>query len=327
MNIERNALNVSSDATTSGVSWAAVLAGAAAAAALALILLVLGVGLGFSTISPWSNKGLSASAIGASTIMWLILTQIAASGVGGYLAGRLRIKWAAVHNDEVYFRDTAHGLLAWAIASLVAAAMLGTVVGNVVSSTASTAVGVVGAVGTAMEGGRPTTPSPATADRRNDEAETGYIGYTVDSLFRPGPSATAGGTAASANDGSIAATSNGMDNSTRLEVARIFANALRMNSLPDADQQYLAQLVSQRTGLSNADAGKRVSDAFYKAQAMLANAAQVAKQSADNARKAAATSALWMFVALLCGAFFASLAATFGGKQRDNVAFSEPVAY
>jgi hypothetical protein len=81
-----------------------------------MLLLVLGTGLGLSSVSPWSERGVSAAAFGTSTILWLTLTQLLAAGMGGYLAGRLRTKWTALHNDEVYFRDTAHGFLAWAVA-------------------------------------------------------------------------------------------------------------------------------------------------------------------------------------------------------------------
>lgn len=104
---QENGSNISS------VTWAAILAGAAAVAALSLILIILGFGLGFSAISPWTNDGLSAQALGISTILWLVFTQIIASAMGGYLAGRLRVKWVNVHTDEVYFRDTAHGFLTW----------------------------------------------------------------------------------------------------------------------------------------------------------------------------------------------------------------------
>ena len=129
-----NALNENTgDANVSGVSWGAIFAGAAAAAALSLILLMLGIGLGLSSVSPWRQDGLSAAAFGVSTIAWITLTQLVASGMGGYLAGRLRTKWAAIHTDEVYFRDTAHGFLAWAIASLATAALLTSVIGSIVS--------------------------------------------------------------------------------------------------------------------------------------------------------------------------------------------------
>jgi hypothetical protein len=112
------------EANASGVSWAAVAAGAFVAAALSLILLSLGTGLGFSGVSPWSNNGASASALGSGAIVWLILTQILASALGGYLGGRLRTKWTGIHTDEVYFRDTAHGLLVWAVGMVITAGFL-----------------------------------------------------------------------------------------------------------------------------------------------------------------------------------------------------------
>ena len=95
--------------TASAVSWGAIAAGAAAAAALSLILLLLGVGLGLSSVSPWAGAGVSTAGFGVSTIVWLTLTQLLASAVGGYLAGRLRTRSIAAATDEVYFRDTAHG--------------------------------------------------------------------------------------------------------------------------------------------------------------------------------------------------------------------------
>lgn len=117
----------------SAVSWGAIAAGAAAAASLSLILLILGVGLGLSSVSPWARNGVSATTFGVSTILWLTLTQLLASAMGGYLAGRLRTKWTEVHADEVYFRDTAHGFLAWAIASLSTAALLTSVIRSILS--------------------------------------------------------------------------------------------------------------------------------------------------------------------------------------------------
>src|SRR5450631_4914901 len=112
------------ESNSSGVSWAAVIGGAFVTAALSLILLALGTGLGFSSVSLWSNVGASASTVGAAAIVWLILMQIMSSSMGGYLAGRLRTKWANIHTDEVYFRDTAHGFLTWAVALVVTAAFL-----------------------------------------------------------------------------------------------------------------------------------------------------------------------------------------------------------
>jgi hypothetical protein len=115
---------VKTESYASGVSWAAVIAGAFVAAALTLILLALGTGFGLSATSPWSNAGASAPRTGAGAIIWLILIQIIAFAVGGYLAGRLRTKWVDVHTNEVYFRDTAHGFLVWAVGIVITAAFL-----------------------------------------------------------------------------------------------------------------------------------------------------------------------------------------------------------
>jgi len=298
---ERNPQDISSDKAASGLSWSAIFAGASTAAALSLILLILGVGLGFSAISPWYNHGASATAIGISSIIWLAFTQIAASGLGGYLSGRLRIRWATVHSDEVYFRDTAHGFLAWAVASLATAALLGSVVGNVVS------MGVSAGATLASAGATATAANPASSmpsgSNSNGSTNDGALGYMVDSLFRSNQSPS---------DGKA-------DSAAWLEAGRIFAQGLHSNSLPADDQKYLAQVVAKRTGLPPSDAEKRVSEVFNKAHNAIVNAEQSARQTADSARKAAAYSTLWMFVALLSGAFVASLAATFGGRQRDRV--------
>ena len=110
--------------SASAVSWCAIFAGAAGAAALSLILTLLGTGLGFSAVSPWANEGASATTFGISAAAWITLTQLLASALGGYLAGRLRTRWLQMHPDEVYFRDSVHGFLAWAVATLITVGLL-----------------------------------------------------------------------------------------------------------------------------------------------------------------------------------------------------------
>jgi hypothetical protein len=118
-----------------------VIAGAFATAALYLILLALGAGFGLSSVSVWSNAGASAATIGTATIIWLIFAEIASSAMGGYLAGRLRTKWTVIHGDEVYFRDTAHGFLAWSVALVVTAAFLGSAATALIGSSAKSPEG------------------------------------------------------------------------------------------------------------------------------------------------------------------------------------------
>lgn len=288
------ALSATSDSSNhSGVSWAAIFAGAAGAAALSMILVILGFGLGFSAVSPWADKGVSATTLGVSTILWLTFTQIVASGLGGYLAGRLRVKWASMHGDEVYFRDTAHGFLAWAIATLVTAMLVlgsvSNVIGGSVQAGASVASGATAAAGASA----------------NDSASDPY-GYFVDMLFR---------------DNRPVAVS---DDAAHAVVTRIFARTVSNDGqLAGEDRAYLAQLVSQRTNLTQAQAEQRVDQVYGQALQSVEDAELAARQAADTAKKVAAATALWTFVALLCGAFFASFAATFGGRRRDAVVWHE----
>ncbi|WP_367846482.1 hypothetical protein [Rhodoferax sp. WC2427] len=273
--------------TASAVSWGAILAGAAAAAALSLILLMLGVGLGLSSVSPWARDGVSASTFGTSTVVWITVTQVAASAFGGYLAGRLRQRWAHTHSDEVYFRDTAHGFLAWAIASLATVTLLASAVGSILGSGAQ-------AVGTAAAAG-------AQLVAKADSADT-PMGYFVDSLFRKE------GDAAVADPVSAA---------PLIEVGRIFATNLQATTLPPADARYVAQLVAQRTGLPQADAEKRVNTVYTQMQTQLHSAKTTALEAVEKSRKLSAYAALWLFIALLMGAFVSSWVATYGGRQRD----------
>lgn len=257
-----------------GVSWAAVLGGALVIAALSLILLALGAGLGFASVSPWLGTGASASTIGAAAILWLIVMQIIAAAMGGYLAGRLRTKWASIHGDEVYFRDTAHGFLAWALAAILTAAFL-----------ASAAASIVG------DAGRSNSVASATSAAPSAEIPIPMGSYFVDKLFR--------------SEQPAAASSDAM---ARSEAGRILANSVIHKDAPESDRTYLSHLIALRTGLSQPDADKRVSDVIADAQAAL-----------DSARKTAMHISIWSFVALLCGAFAASVSATIGGRQRDSV--------
>lgn len=259
------------DLRLSGVSWPAVLAGAVASCALALVVLSFGVGLGLSVVSPWGGAGVSATTFKIGTGLFMIVVAMLSSSIGGYIAGRLRSGWTGVHTDEVYFRDTAHGFVAWALATVLGAVLL-----------AAPASGIVGrAAGGAAQAVSSSVTSAGAADRY------------VDTLLRPD-------NPANANAVNIA--------DTRAEVSRLFIADMRPNSdFSPGDRVYLAKEVAARTGLSQADAEKRVSDAIGQAKANI-----------DATRKATAQLAFWLTAALLVGAFCSSLAATEGGGLRDG---------
>ena len=324
--------------SASAVSWGAIFAGAAGAAALSLILLLLGTGLGLSSASAFSSQGASAATLGMAGILWITFTQLAASGMGGYLAGRLRSRWTAVHTDEVYFRDTAHGFLAWAVATLVTAAFLASSVSAIVGTGAQAVGSAAGGVATA---GAAAAAGAGAGAARSSGSSSGMpgagdaTGYFVDSLFRPdmnaaaAPAATTPTTpadpaAAAATPSTGTAASTGPSTATvqtnaaiSAEVSRIMASALRAGSLPQDDARYVGRLVAQRTGMPQADAEKRVTEVFTKAQTKIRDTEAAAREAADKARKTSAHAALWLFVSLLVGAFVASFAATYGGRRRD----------
>ena len=287
------------EAQRSGVSWGAIIAGAAAAAALSIVLYLLGSGLGFSAMDPYEDN--SAVAMGIGAILWLSFTQLAASALGGYLAGRLRVKWANIHNDEVYFRDTAHGMLAWAVSTLVAAAFFGGMLSKMVGTAADVGAG---AAKTVMMSGA------AAAGAASDEGGSAGnpLDYFSDMLMRSDKPA-AQGAAAALNDPGL-----------KQEVARILATSVKNGSLAADDRAYLARRVAEHTGMDPAAAQQRVDDVYNRGKAAADKAKATAKDAADKARKAAAGTALWLTVALLIGAFVASWCATLGGKLRDGLA-------
>lgn len=252
----------------SGVSWPAVAAGAVASLALTLVLIAFGTGLGLSVVSPWGNSGASATTFKITTGLYLVVIAMISSAIGGYLAGRLRSRWVGVHTDEVYFRDTAHGFLAWAFATVIGAILLATPASTLIGS----AVSGVSAGATAAA------------------SQSGPVDGYVDTLLRPNtPSA------------------NGNAADSRSELSRVIASSLRNGEIKPADRAYIDRVIAARTGLSEADADKRLNDVINDA-----------KTAADAARKAAMQLAFWLTASLLIGAFSASLAATEGGGLRDG---------
>lgn len=297
--------------SASAVSWGAIFAGAATAASLALMLLMLGAGLGLTSISPWENQGLAAGTVGIAAIAWLTFTQIVASGMGGYLAGRLRTKWVDTHTNEIYFRDTAHGFLTWAVALLVSAVLLTTTISSLIGGSAK----VIGSVA-----GGATATAVNNAGEGSSMLSKSSMEYFTRSLFRASGSTPAGNSNASGNDVMAMnqpAPPKAESPAQLAEVTGIFANSIYSGALPKDDLTYVAQLVSQNTGISQQEAEQRVQAVYDKAQANLKEAKDKAQQAADAARKTTSYVTLWSFISLLIGAFVASLCATYGGRQRD----------
>jgi hypothetical protein len=276
---------VSGSESRSAVSWAAIIGGAVTAVAITLLLVALGSGIGLSSVSPWSSANPSATTFTLLAAVWLIIVQWLSSGLGGYLAGRLRTKWVGVHTHEVFFRDTAHGFLAWALASLLVAAFA--------TSTVSSAVSSAGRAISSVAGGAASGATQAAANQAS-----GPDGYFLDTLFRKDqPDA------------------NAAPQDARAEAGRVLTRSISNGALDPGDRTYLAKLIAARTGISQQDAEKRIDEVIAQMQA----AAEKAKQAADAARKASASASFYLFFSMLIGAFIASAAGAIGGRQRDLV--------
>jgi hypothetical protein len=234
--------------SVAGVSWAAVTAGAIVSCALTLVVLAFGIGLGLSVVSPWGGSGVSATTFKIGTGLYLVVIAMLSSSIGGYIAGRLRSRWIGVHSDEVYFRDTAHGFVAWALATVLGAVLLASPASNLLGAAAA---GVTqGAVSSA--------------------GRTGPMDGYVDTLLRSDAPAAQ-------NSGQ----NFGNASDLRGEMVRLFTSSFRNGGdLKPADRQYVSKVVAARTGLGQADADKRVNDVVTQAKADMDAARKAAAQLA-----------------------------------------------
>ena len=294
--------DVPSSSGKSAASWPAILAGAFVAVSTSLILIVLGSGFGFAAVSPWPGHGVSGTGLTVSAAIWLIVTQWISAALGGYVAGRLRTKWTGTHTHEVFFRDTAHGLVTWSVATVVVAWVLAGSASSLIGNGMRTAAQ---AASNTVAGG---SESPASA----------ALTYDIDRLFRPGVGSPSGGSpsggagAPAAADVGSSAAANGGD--ARVETLYIAYHAIAAGNMSDADRSYLAALVSAQAEISTPEAQRRVNE-FAAATLSAANRA---KETADAARKAAAQGAIYIALSLLVGAFIASVSGAIGGRLRDQ---------
>lgn len=266
-------------ASTSAVSWGAVSAGTAVAISVSLLLLTLGAGLGLASLGPSIRSTASPGHLAALATVWVIIVQWLSATAGGYVTGRLRTRWVGTHTHEVFFRDTAHGLVTWAVATAIVAIAVASAASPLLAG------GIRAAASGTAQGTAGTTSTQGAA----------VAAYDVDALFRTAPT--------EANSSATVAASD----ESRTEATRILANGLSGGGVQEADRAYLAQLVVERTGVPRAEAQERVDDIVARTQ-----------QKVESARKAAAMSSLLTALAMLVGAFVACVAAALGGRERDQ---------
>jgi hypothetical protein len=263
------------------VDWAAIVAGGALAAAISLVLLSFGSAIGLGITSPLPGEGVSFFWFAIAAGLWLLWVQVSSFMAGGYLAGRLRRRVGAATEDEVDMRDGSHGLLVWAVGTLVGAVMLTS--------------GVMGAAQTTVQAAGAT--AGAAASTVADEGGDAFSGYLADTLFRAEQPAT-----------SQAA------QRTREEVGRIIAQSVANGELAEEDRAYIVEVVAAQTGVEPAEVEARVADAEQQIVAMR----DEALEAADRARQIGVLAAFLVAASLLVSAAGAYFAAGVGGRHRDE---------
>jgi hypothetical protein len=280
----------SSTGNVAFIEWGPVIAGAVFASALSFVLLTFGMAIGLSATSPWSNSGLSTKLVAALAILWTMAQQIGAFMAGGYIAGRLRTRWRDAGQPETEFRDGLHGALVWSVGVVIGAALL------------LTTAGAAARTGTEVAG----KAAAAAAGSTTDPVDT-----ALDALLRPQSVAQAPTQTPAAPPTQGAQTPRARagqpGDDTRAEISRILASSVARGGLTAENRTYVAQIVAQRTGISQQEAEKRVADA-----------ANATKEAADKARKAAVLTGFVTAAGLLISLAAAWWAALKGGQHRDQ---------
>jgi hypothetical protein len=278
---------------TSRIEWGPVIAGALVAAALGTIAIAFGGAVGLSLTSPWPGSGISLWATGVFIVYWSVLVQVLSFAAGGFLAARLRSRITPA-GHEGRFDDGVHGLLMWAVGVLMMAALAAFGGALAAGSASRMAAGAAAGTGAALSG-----QSSAATPAAINPAE-----FAVATLLRPVAGATP--PASPSNEGNEAL--------TRADLGRVFSSVLRNRELTLRDRDYLAQVVVGRTGASEDEARRRVTEAVNEARDLEIRA----RQAADQARKSAVLAGFAAAAALLIGLAAACAAAVFGGRQRDE---------
>lgn len=290
MSYSENVLATEPRAVERPMNWPAVFAGAIVAVAITIILTMIAAGLGLSAVSPWAGEGASAKGVLLGAAIALVVIQWIAAIAGGYIAGRMRAGWAGLEAGETFFRDTVHGLVAWTVAALI-----------IMTITTSSLFSVAGA------GVRATAAVTGTAASTAGNMAGGIAGdgldYVVDGMFRSGQPG--------------AAASQPVRPEVAKQISRIFARSVSNGTISDDDRRYVTGVAANAAGISQADAEARLNAALKTIEDLKMQA----KKAADEARKASAATALLTALALCIGAFFACVAAVFGGRARDDTSY------
>lgn len=222
------------------VDWAAILSGAIVAYALLIVLTTFGAGIGLSMVSPEAGEGVSMRWVVISGGLWLIWTSVSSFAAGGYLAGRMRRRVGDATADEVETRDGGHGVVVWAVGTVLAILMATSGAFNVVGSSVSALGSGASTITSAMEG----------------------------------PLDTAARTALRSDDGTVVA-----DADVRDEISSVLMRSLQDGEVTEEDRSYLATVIANSTEMSQEDAREQIDASIAEVEQTYEQAVDTAEQA------------------------------------------------
>lgn len=261
------------------VSWGAILAGAVAALVAQMILNMVGLGIGLAVLNPTGSDTPAAGSLSLGAGLWWVISGIVASAIGGFLAGRLSGKPAT--STAGY-----HGLVSWAVTTLVIVYLLTSAVGGLVGGAFGGITSVLGGAGSAI-GGAAQTAAQAAA-----------------------PSLTKLSDPLSGIENQVRQASGNQDPAALRDAA---AGAVRAYLSGDASQKAqaeakAAEALAKAQGIPVDQAKTQIRDYQAQYEKTLADAKQKAQIAAEATRSTASQGALYAALALVLGALAAFLA-------------------
>jgi len=271
------------------ISWGAVIGGALMVVAIQLLLSMLGIGIGMTTIDPAQGAAgtPSASTLSMSAVVWWAVSYLVALVIGGYVAARLAGAWEKT--DGVL-----HGLLTWALALVVSFWLLTSAIGSVIG-------GAFNVVGNAVSGISRTVADTAPQLAGATGLSADQVQQQVQELLRP------------------ADQTNQSPEAAQRELMSLAPKIVAGGPEGDQAQQRAIQIVSQQSGISEADARARIDQLRQQAEQTAQQAEQTARQAADTTASAVSQASVYGFGALLLGAIAAAIGGSTGTRRREDL--------
>lgn len=272
------------------ISWSALLAGVVLVVAIQLVLSLLGASIGFGTVDVTAGDTPSASAFGTGAGVWWVVSACISLFVGGYVAA-----WLA--GVELRIDGLWHGLVTWALVTLLTVYLLSSAIGGIASGGASALAGLASTLGSGIK-------SAAAPVAEATGLSPDMMKQRADAFLQ---------TPASSDPATM----------TPQDAQKQVASDLLVYEKggPDAAgaKARIIDIIAAQAKIGRPDAQKKFDEADAKLTRARDEAVQAAKTAADATASAAAKTGYAVSIYLALGALAAALGGLVGGAGRRRV--------